>query len=184
MSTPVADALRSRRTIHDFEPGTAPPPAVVEAAIAHAVLAPNHYRTRPWRFYLPGPSTIDVICRLNADLVRAVKGDAAADAKWRRWRAIPGWMILACDRSADVLRQREDYAACCCAAQNYMLYLWEQGYGVKWTTGEVTRLPAFLAALGSTPEREEVVGLFWSGRAAGPAPERPPAAPMPIIELP
>lgn len=184
MTMPVAAALRSRRTIHDFEPGTAPPGSVVEAAIAHAVLAPNHFRTRPWHFYLPGPSTIDAICRLNAERVRAAKGDAAAEAKLQRWRAIPGWMVLTCVRSADAVRAREDYAACCCAAQNYMLYLWEQGYGVKWTTGDVTRLPAFHAALGSAPEREEVVGLFWSGRPAGPAPERPPAGPLPISELP
>ncbi len=166
MSTPVADAIRARRTVHDFLPGSAPAADVVAAAIAHAMLAPNHYQTRPWRFYLPGPDTVERLCRLNADLVRVAKGEAAAAAKLKRWREVPGWMVLTCARSTDAVRQREDYATCCCAAQNFSLYLWEQGYGVKWTTGEVTRCAEFAGILGMDAGAEEIVGLFWFGRPA------------------
>lgn len=172
MTTAVAAVLRARRTIHDFVPGSAPPPDLVRDAIAHAVLAPNHYRTRPWRFYLPGPEGIEQICRINAELVRATKGDAAAENKLKRWRDVPGWMVLTCARSADPVRAREDYAACCCAAQNFSLFLWEQGYGVKWTTGDVIRERAFAGVLGISAGSEDVVGLFWFGRAAA-VPERP-----------
>lgn len=171
MTTPVADALRARRTIHDFVPGSAPPDDVLEAAIDHAVLAPNHYLTRPWRFYLPGPETVAAICALNAEQVRTARGEAAAASKLKRWREVPGWMVMTCARSADPVRQREDFAACCCAAQNFSLYLWEQGYGVKWTTGDVTRSRSFLDLLRIDAEREDVVGLFWCGRPAQ-VPER------------
>jgi nitroreductase len=184
MTQPVAAAIRARRTIHDFEPGSAPAPDIIQAAIEHAVLAPNHYLTRPWRFYLPGPQTVENICRLNADIVRATRGDAAADNKLKRWREVPGWMVLTCIRTGDAVRQREDFAACCCAAQNFSLYLWELGYGVKWTTGEVTRSPAFHAALGIPADAEDVVGLFWFGRARS-VPERTPAVdPVPAIRIP
>lgn len=181
MTTPVAAVLRARRTIHDFVPGSAPPADVLDAAIAHAVLAPNHYQTRPWRFYLPGPETVDAICRLSGDLVRASRGETAAAGKTKRWRAVPGWMVLTCARSADPVRQREDFAACCCAAQNFMLYLWEQGYGVKWTTGDVTRHTEFRRILGISAEREDVVGLFWSGRPAQ-VPERPVPPPLDVVQ--
>jgi nitroreductase len=164
MNDPVAAAIRARRTIHDFVAGSAPPAALIQSAIEHAVLAPNHYLTRPWRFYLPGPQSVERICALNADLMRVARGAAAADAKLKRWREIPGWMVLTCVRSDDAVRQREDFAACCCAAQNFSLYLWEQGYGVKWTTGEITRHDAFLDIIGIAAGAEDVVGLFWFGR--------------------
>jgi nitroreductase len=184
MTTAVADALRARRTIHDFVPGSAPPAAVLEAAIAHAVLAPNHHLTRPWRFYLPGPETVEAICTLNAAQVRSARGEAAAASKLKRWRAMPGWMVLTCAHCAEPVRQREDFAACCCAAQNFSLYLWEQGYGVKWTTGEVTRSREFARLLGIDAEREDVVGLFWCGRPAR-VPERAAGGvPLPLSRTP
>lgn len=166
MSGPVAGAIRARRTVHDFRPGETPPESVIRAAIEHAVLAPNHRLTQPWRFRLLGPDTRERICLLNAELARAKGGERAAEIKLGRWRAVPGWLLLSCLCSADEIRQREDYAACCCAAQNLMLYLWEQGVGVKWTTGEVTRDARFAEILQLDPARELVVGLFWYGYAA------------------
>lgn len=184
MNQPVASAIRSRRTIHDFVPDSAPPEAVIRAAIEHATLAPNHYQTRPWRFYLPGPAAVERICQLNAELVRAAKGEGAAANKLKRWRDIPGWVVITCARSDDPVRQREDFAACCCAVQNFMLYLWELGLGVKWTTGKVIGEESFYEVLGISSAREEVIGLFWFGKPAV-IPERTAASdPLPVIELP
>ena len=184
MNPSVSDAIRSRRTIHDFVPGSAPPGEVIQAAIDHAVMAPNHRLSRPWRFYLPGPETVERICQLNAALVRGTRGEAAAESKLRRWRQMPGWMVLTSARSEDPILQREDFAACCCAAQNFMLYLCGQDVGVKWTTGEVTQDADFYALLGIDAEREEVVGLFWFGRPAA-VPERAaPPDPPPVFSLP
>ncbi|OGT83623.1 MAG: hypothetical protein A3H91_14060 [Gammaproteobacteria bacterium RIFCSPLOWO2_02_FULL_61_13] len=184
MNQPIADAIRSRRTIHDFVPGSAPSAAVIQAAIDHAAMAPNHYLSRPWHFYLPGPETAERICQLNAALLRSVRGEAAAENKLKRWRQVPGWMVLTCVRSQDPVRQREDFAACCCAAQNFMLYLWELGFGVKWTTGEVTQDAGFYSLLGIQADSEEVVGLFWFGRPAS-VPERAtPSGAAPVFNLP
>ena len=184
MNQPVADAIRSRRTIHEFVPDSAPTRDVIQTAIDHAVLAPNHYLSRPWRFYLPGPETAERICQLNAALVRNTRGEAAAENKLKRWRQMPGWMVLTCVRSDDSIRQREDFAACCCAAQNFMLYLWGLGFGVKWTTGEVTQDARSYELLGIHVHGEQVVGLFWFGRPAS-VPERAsPPGPPPVIHLP
>lgn len=162
----AADIIRGRRTIHDFRPGETPPVELIEAAIDHAVWAPNHYLSQPWRFRLLGPETRERICLLQADLVRAKGGDQQAEHRLKRWRAVPGWLLLSCVRSGDPVREREDFAACCCAAQNLMLFLWEKGVGVKWTTGEVTRQPRFLDIVGVDPAVETPVGLFWYGYAA------------------
>lgn len=160
----VARLIRSRRTIHEFEP-QAPPQSKVLEAIDLARWAPNHHATEPWRFYLLGSETIAAIVELNAQIVERKSGPEAAWAKHARWSAIPGWLVVTCERSDDATRSREDYAACCCAIQNLQLYLWSEGIGVKWTTGAVTRDPAFYDILWIDPECETLVGMLWYGYA-------------------
>jgi nitroreductase len=159
----IADIISRRRTIHNFRPGQTPPAAEIRKAIDLAVCAPNHHSTAPWKFYLIGEVTKEKICLLNADMLGAARADKGAQAKLERWRSIPGWLLLTCAKSANAIRAAEDYAACCCAAQNLMLYLWSVGIGVKWTTGLVTREPRFFEIMGFDPDQETVVGLFWYG---------------------
>jgi len=160
-----ARLVRSRRSVNEFAARQVDA-ALVESAIELACWAPNHRRTEPWRFYLIGDASRRVIAELNAALVRVKQGKRAAEVKLRRWLAVPGWLVLTCQRHADALREREDYAACCSAAQNLMLALWSAGIGTKWTTGAVTRDREFFAALDLDPQREFVVGLFWYGYPA------------------
>lgn len=162
-SAALAGVLRGRRSIDLFEPapvGTTD----LKAAIELARWAPNHRLTEPWRFYLLGAATITKVTELAAELDAAAKGPAAGDARRKRLQGIPGMFVVTSRRSDDALLDREDYAACCCAVQNLMLYLWQRGVGVKWTTGAVTRHPKFYELLGSDPAREAVVGFFWYGR--------------------
>lgn len=93
----------------------------------------------------------------------ANKGEAAATAKYRRWSGIPGWLVVTRTCDEDAFRAREDYAACCCAVQNLMLYLWSRGVASKWTTGAVTREPRFYQTLDIDADAEEVVALLWYG---------------------
>ena len=158
----LAELLKSRRTIHAFR-ADPPPRELVYRALEAARWAPNHHRTEPWRFLLPGPETARGIAMLNAALVRARSGDAAADAKLRRWLEMPGWLVVTVPRDADPVREREDYAAGCCALHNFALALWEQGLGTKWSTGKVTRDPRFFALLGLDPQAVQCVGLVWFG---------------------
>jgi len=159
----IADVIQQRRTIHNFKPDQLPPADEIQRAIAMALCAPNHHATEPWRFYLLGDASKEKICQLNAEMIEAVRGEQAAQIKLQRWREIPGWLLLTCSASTNVIRAREDYAACCCAAQNLMLYLWSVGIGVKWTTGGVTRDQRFYEILGIDPDQEEIVGMFWYG---------------------
>ena len=161
----VARTIRARRTIHNFQPGRLPPREHIIEAINHAMWAPNHHLTEPWRFYLLGEETKERICVLNAEILQQARGEEAARIKLQRWREIPGWVLMTCNESKNRIRAMEDYAACCCAAQNFMLYLWSLEIGVKWSTGGVIRNRGFYDIVGMDPEQESVVGLFWYGYA-------------------
>ncbi len=102
------------------------------------------------------------------DLVRQIvtekKNDPrAGEHKAKGWSEKPGWLLVTCRKSDDEVLQQEDYAACCAATQNLMLYLWKAGVGTKWTTGDITRDPRFYEIVGVDPAREFVVGLIWYG---------------------
>jgi nitroreductase len=160
--TGVAALLRGRRSIDLFDPEPVGPAPLLDA-IELARWAPNHRLTEPWRFYLIGPATRARIIDLAVELDAAVKGERAGEARRARLGGIPGFFVLTSRRSEDALLEREDYAACCCAAQNAMLYLWQRGIGVKWTTGAVTRHPRFYEIIDSDAAKEVVVGFFWYG---------------------
>ncbi len=158
----MAAAIRARRTINLFQPepvGT----TVLREAIEVARWAPNHRLTEPWRFYLIGPVTAERIADLAGQIDAAAKGERVGAARRERMLAIPGNFVVTSPLSDDELLEREDYAACCCAIENLMLYLWQRGVGVKWTTGAVTREQAFYDLLGIDSSAERVVGLFWYG---------------------
>jgi nitroreductase len=154
--------LRGRRSIDLYEAEPAPLGKLL-AAIDMARWAPNHRLTEPWHFYLIGPATRAALIDLAVTHERNVKGERAAEARRTRLGAIPGFFVLTSLRSEDALLDHENYAACCCAAQNLMLHLWAEGIGVKWTTGAVTRLPEFAERLSIDVSNESIVGFFWYG---------------------
>lgn len=95
------------------------------------------------------------------------------ERKRHEWGASKGVMILTCTSApdADEVVQKEDYAACCCAAQNFTLHLWAAGLGSKWSTGAVWKHEGFWPLLGHVraPAHTDVVGIFFYG-----VPERVP----------
>ena len=157
-----AEVIRGRRTINLYLQ-TPVPRELVREAIEAATWAPNHHVTEPWHFYLLGRETIGQCLDLCRDIVTARKSPEAGEFKREQWSEKPGWLVVTCRRSDDELLQREDYAACSVAIQNFMLYLWKAGIGSKWTTGEITRDERFFDIVGMNPGREFVVGLLWYG---------------------
>lgn len=166
---PVVQALRDRRTVSQGSlSAERPDPGKVSAALESARWAPNHHLTEPWTFYVLDGGRTERLGELWADLL--VRGGAKADKVERRrseWGQAPGVMILTCTSApnADEAVRREDYAACCCAAQNFMVHLWSEGLGSKWSTGAVWEHEDFWALLGhaAPPPHTEVVGVFFYG---------------------
>jgi nitroreductase len=157
------EVLQGRRTINLFLQ-TPVPEELVKEAVEAATWAPNHHVTEPWHFYLLGKEAVGACLDLVRDIVIEKKGDPkAAEHKARSWSEKPGWLLVTCRKSEDELLQREDYAACCAATQNLMLYLWKAGVGTKWTTGDITRDTRFFDIIGIDPDVDLVVGLIWYG---------------------
>ena len=165
VTNPIAELITSRRTIYEFRPEPVPPTEIIKRAIDISRWAPNHHLTEPWHFYLPGQETIAGIIELNTELARIKYGEETAGIKQERWSKVPGWLVLTCDVSDDPILAQENYAACCCVAQNLMLYLWHENIGTKWSTGSVVRDKRFYDLLWIDPSAEKVTGLFWYGYA-------------------
>lgn len=157
-----ARALRGRRTVDQYIQ-TPVPDGLVHEALEAATWAPNHYVSEPWRFVLPGKETIGRIVDLCGAMVAAEKGAELGEHKRRSWGEKPGWLIVTCQHNDDALREKEDYAACCAAVQNFMLYLWKAGVGSKWTTGPITRDPRFFEIIDVDESEAFVVGMLWFG---------------------
>ena len=157
-----AEVLRGRRTIEQYLQ-TSVPEKLVREALEAATWAPNHYVSEPWRFILPGKETVGRIVDLCEEIVSADKGAELGDHKRKAWGEKPGWLIVTCPRNEDDMREKEDYAACCAAVQNFMLYMWKAGVGSKWTTGPITRDSRFFEIIGVDENEAFVVGMLWFG---------------------
>lgn len=158
----LAERIRARRTVNLFlkQPVSR---KLVLAAIEVARWAPNHHVTEPWHFYLLGPETVARAVELTRDIVTERKGPEKGAFKAEAAAERPGWLVVTCRRSDNALTQQEDYASCCCAIQNLMLYLSEAGLASKWSTGAITRDARFFEMLGIDERREMIVGLVFYG---------------------
>lgn len=160
----LAERIRGRRTIKLFLQ-TPVDRQVILDGIEVARWAPNHHVTEPWHFYLLGEKAM----KANVELIRQItteKKDAEkADFKANAATEIPGWLVVTCRKSEDGVMQREDYASCCCAMQNLMLYLSEAGLGSKWATGAIAEDERFFDMLGVDQSQEFVVGVLRYGYA-------------------
>lgn len=159
----VAALLRGRRTTNLFEPEPVGVDVLLEA-VEVARWAPNHRLTEPWRFYVLGPESTARASRCWADFEAETRGEKVGAARLARLESMPGHFVLTSLTSEDAIVDRENYAACCCAIQNLMLYLWQRGVGVKWATGAITREQRFYDVLGIDSTRERIVGYFWYGK--------------------
>lgn len=158
----LQELLRTRQTTHDFfnEPVD---DEIVMRALGCAIRAPNHFLNNPWRFTILGHDTRSRIARANAQLTEERYGADAAQAKYTRWMGVPGWLLVTSLRDEDATRAQENFAATCCATQNFCLALFAEGVGSKWTSGAVTRLPVFPELCDYDPLQEQFVGLIWYG---------------------
>lgn len=179
------DAIFGRRTIHQYEEATVPH-EVIEKCVEAAHQAPNHKLTWPWGFINVGPKTRNALFEMALSMRKAAPGmNADVEKLIRRKFLNPGGLVVVtqiqCD---DEFREREDYAATCCAIQNFMLAAHDLGYGTKWSTGAITRLPDSYKLFQVNQEVSKIVGIIWVGKPARvPVIQRPPVSSV-HIDLP
>jgi nitroreductase len=162
----VSSAIRTRRS-HKLFTGKQVEPEVLQELIELATWAPNHRYTEPWRFSVVSGAKLAALAdavalglgeepaaRKQAEKIRGILSGAAAAIGVRQLRS-PG----------DPERDREDYAACCCAMQNIQLGAWERGYGSYWTTSPAI-IGEAMAEFWKVGAGELLIGAIVLGEAA------------------
>ena len=161
-------ALRSRRTINNFDQSKPVSDEIMRRALEAAIQAPNHKLTEPWLFRRLGRESIEAVATLNA---ASIADPEKAAKKAARWASIDNWLVVTSKITpGDELLTLEDYAATCCAVQNLQLAFAADGVGTKWTSGDIQRTAEFESICGIEAGKERVVGVVWYGYADGAAP--------------
>tara|TARA_B100000575_G_scaffold153023_1_gene122087 strand:- start:36 stop:608 length:573 start_codon:yes stop_codon:yes gene_type:complete len=169
----VQKNIISRRTVYKFDQREVPA-TVLEIAFEAARHAPNHKHTHPWKFYVLGQearsSILPEVKRL-AELKSLRLGRSSSDEGMKKAIAkITSPPILIVVTSArtngDKFREMEDYAATVCAIHNLTLSLWDQGVGLQWSTGGITRSDYVYDKLGISKGEEKIIGFLKVGYPA------------------
>lgn len=168
----VEQAIRTRRT-HKMYAGGAIDDAVLRELVGLATWAPNHNFTEPWRFYVVRGDRIEAMKQAvfasfdaiakpgDPDLMRKLQQKREKIS--RRLDTAGAVVAVTWARShGDDTRDREDYAATCCAVQNLLLGAHARGLGSLWSTGGVL-MTSTLRSFYGVPGNESIAGVVFLG---------------------
>lgn len=156
------EIAQRRRSIYSYLDQPVPR-AIVERALADAVLAPNHHRTAPWRFFV-------ITREARRGLVRAYEAAALRTGRdvaraTQRAQDAPLNVVVACvpaQHNPRVKPAEEDFA-CAAAVQNFLLSLADAGVGSLLTTGELPESPEVAALVGLDEPGAHLMGVINVG---------------------
>jgi nitroreductase len=153
--------LVGRRTVEQFDE-TPVNDDVLRRAIECAIAAPNRSCSEPWRFIKVGPETVQQFVELKATK-KNMETDEGTSSVFD-WTRIPGWCVVTSKLTPDDPEvELEDFRSTSCAVQNFMLSMWSEGIGTKWTSGPVQKTKEFADICGIDTANERVVGCIWYG---------------------
>jgi nitroreductase len=162
----LSELIRSRRSINTF---TDQPVSLdlIQDLLESAVYAPNHRLTEPWRFICFAGDARRPYASIRAQMVvDSMKTQSEADRQtasegtFQKFMAVPAYLLVVMSQHIQPDIYEEDYAACSCVIQNFLLLAWEHGVGTNWKTFKDD--PRLREALGITAD-EKVVGIIHVG---------------------
>jgi len=166
VSSSFQSLLLGRRTVHQFDQ-TPVSDDVLERAIACAIAAPNRSQSEPWRFIQVGPETVLKFKALKESMEGGDDDESSTKKNKSDWTKIPGWCVVTSKLSDDPVEELDDFKSTSCAVQNFMLSMWSEGIGSKWTSGPVQKTQEFADLCGVDTQVERVAGCIWYGFATG-----------------
>ena len=165
----LVELIRSRRSIGKF---TDAPVSLelVQDLLQTAVYAPNHRLTEPWRFVVIAGAAREKYAAIRRDMVLDFmrdQGEAerkqAAEGTFQKFVNVPVYLLVIMRRHDNPEIDEEDFAACCCLIQNFLLLAWDHGLGTTWKTFKNDpRLRSFVGLKAN----ERVVGVVHIGYSA------------------
>jgi Ca2+-binding EF-hand superfamily protein len=155
-----------RRTVDQFDQ-TPVDASVLRRAVQCAIAAPNRSQSEPWRFIQIGPKTVQRFVELKTKTMQTME-TADGMSSSVDWTKIPGWCVVTTKLSPnDSEIELEDFKSTSCAVQNFMLSMWSEGIGTKWTSGPVQKTSEFAEICGVDTSKERVAGCIWYGFPTG-----------------
>jgi nitroreductase len=165
VSSTFQSLLIGRRTVNQFDQ-TPVSDDVLRRAVACAINAPNRSMSEPWRFIKIGPQTVAKFAQLNEKRHMSMETNDAPPIL--DWTTIPGWCVVTTKLTPDnPAVELDDFKSTSCAVQNFMLSMWSEGIGTKWTSGPVQFTQEFADLCGVDTTKERVAGCIWYGFATG-----------------
>jgi len=131
-----------------------------------AVQAPNHYKVRPWRFFVMtgnGRSKLgEVMAASQRDRQPALPPEVFDKTRSLPLRA-PVVIAVGVDKPSEPkVLEIENIAAASAACQNILLAAQAQGLGGQWRTGEWARDPQVKKFFGLA-EDQHIIGFLYIG---------------------
>lgn len=158
-----------RRSVYFFQ-STPIPNETIRWAIRLAMRAPNHYKTKPWRFHVYAGAGRELLADAFERGALSI-GQDRARARAKIYAA-PVTVVVACLHDPDHAKSllHEDQFATAAAVENLLLALSAAGIGAIWGTGRLIETEAVRALVGLVNPVDRIIAAITVGYAD---PERP-----------
>ena len=169
------ELLSSRRSIREFTPREVTR-AEIEFLLEHAVTAPNHRLTQPWKFFVLGPEARRAYgIALGARKAKKLEDPIAAEQLRQKigeeHAVLPLMIAVAISQNENPEIREEDYAAGMMAVQNIAIAAVSLGLGTHIKSGAVMDDPNARAAIG-VADGYRVIALMNVGEPANVPPAK------------
>jgi len=132
--------------------------------------APNHKLTQPWRFWIVDGKSKRALADIYAENRALKKAEKHSDSYQElylkavdKFMAIPKVVLVGQVINKNPVVQKEDYAACACAIQNFQLMAWSLNMGVQWSTGPIINDQRTYNYLDQDSTQLELIGALYLG---------------------
>ena len=175
-SDALKQLIQNRRTCYQFADSKTHPVGdkPLFDCLDAARWAPNHKLTQPWRFWIISHKAQQDLAHVYAEHRALKKVDKSAELyetlyskALDKFMAIPKIVmvgqVLNKEGPTQAITQKEDYAACACAIQNFQLMAWSLQLGVQWSTGAIIKDLRTYKRIGIDVNHIELIGVLYLG---------------------
>lgn len=159
------EAIHSRQSIGKVKPDPVSR-ELIERMLAAAAQAPNHYKVRPWRFFVLTGSALERLGEAMAGAFRKRRPEMADEAvAAQRGKALRSPLLIAVgvDKPGEAkVIQIENVCAAAAATQNLLLAARGLGLAAKWYTGDNAYDAGVKAFFGLAPD-QHLLGFIHIG---------------------
>lgn len=169
MNKNLMELIQSRRSVYQFKTEVVDI-ELINQCLEAAIWAPNHKLTQPWRFWVLGKNYQAKLAQIYAFNRASKKFDIGSDSfdnafeqAKLKFEKIPQVVLIGQVKSDNLITEKEDYAACSCAIQNFKLMAWEHQIGVQWSTGPILKDNDTFELLDIHPNQIALIAALYCG---------------------